>query len=52
MKGCHGLKPRLVAQVQFAEWIAVNHLRHSKFVGLRDDKQAQDVRKEISNGVA
>jgi bifunctional non-homologous end joining protein LigD len=48
MKECRWLKPILVAQVEFAEWTAVNHLRHSRFIGLRDDKRAEDVRKEIS----
>jgi DNA ligase D-like protein (predicted ligase) len=40
------LKPVLVAQIEFLEWTADNHLRHSRFVGLRDDKTARDVRRE------
>ena len=52
MKECRWLKPILVAQVEFAEWTAVNHLRHSRFVGLRDDKRAEDVRKEVPNADA
>lgn len=37
------LKPVLVGQFEFVEWTPDNHLRHSKFVGLRDDKNAKDV---------
>jgi bifunctional non-homologous end joining protein LigD len=36
MKNCVWLKPELVAQIEFTEWMPDNHLRHSKFVGLRD----------------
>ncbi|TMB64238.1 MAG: hypothetical protein E6J54_28470 [Deltaproteobacteria bacterium] len=35
------LKPELVAQIEFTEWTPDGHLRHSKFVGLRDDKDAR-----------
>ena len=40
------LKPVLVGQFEFLEWTGDNHLRHSKFVGLREDKKAKDVRRE------
>jgi bifunctional non-homologous end joining protein LigD len=40
------LKPEVVAQIEFLEWTDANHLRHSKFVGLRDDKDARGVVKE------
>jgi len=46
MKQCRWLKPVLVAQFEFVEWTPDNHLRHSKFVGLRTDKQARDVVRE------
>jgi bifunctional non-homologous end joining protein LigD len=36
-----GLKPELVGQLEFVEWTEVNHLRHTKFVGLRDDKKTK-----------
>jgi bifunctional non-homologous end joining protein LigD len=36
MKGCRWLKPKLVAQIEFVDWTEANHLRHPKFVGLRD----------------
>jgi DNA ligase D-like protein (predicted ligase) len=46
MAECRWLKPKLVAQFEFVEWTSDNHLRHSKFVAIRDDKNPQDVRKE------
>jgi bifunctional non-homologous end joining protein LigD len=48
MKKCRWLKPVLVGQFEFAEWTPDNHLRHSRFVGLREDKSARDVRRELS----
>jgi ATP dependent DNA ligase-like protein len=38
MKNCVWLKPELVPQIEFTEWTPDGHLRHSKFVGLREDK--------------
>ena len=46
MKGCVWLNPELVAQVEFTEWTPDGHLRHSKFVGLREDKYPHDVVRE------
>lgn len=46
MAECQWLKPVLVGQFEFLEWTADDHLRHSKFVGLREDKRAKDVRRE------
>jgi bifunctional non-homologous end joining protein LigD len=46
MKKIQWLRPKLVAQIEFTEWTAGNHLRHSKFVGLRNDKKATEVIKE------
>jgi bifunctional non-homologous end joining protein LigD len=48
MKECRWLKPVLVAQFEFAEWTPDNHLRHARFVALREDKKAQDVHKEFT----
>jgi bifunctional non-homologous end joining protein LigD len=47
MKNCVWLKPKLVAQIEFTEWTPDGHLRHSKFVGLREDKAASEVVREI-----
>jgi DNA ligase D-like protein (predicted ligase) len=46
MAECQWLKPLLVGQFEFLEWTADNHLRHSKFVGLREDKNAKQVGRE------
>jgi bifunctional non-homologous end joining protein LigD len=46
MAECRWLKPVLVGQFEFVEWTPDNHLRHSRFVALREDKPAQDVRRE------
>jgi bifunctional non-homologous end joining protein LigD len=46
MKKCVWLRPELVAQIEFLEWTESDHLRHSKFVGMREDKNAREVVKE------
>jgi ATP-dependent DNA ligase len=47
MKDCRWLKPELVGQFEFTEWTPENHLRHSRFVGLRGDKNPREVAKEV-----
>ena len=47
MKNFVWLKPELVTKIEFTEWTRDIHLRHSKFVGLRDDKDARNVVREI-----
>jgi len=42
MNDCRWLKPELVAQIEFLEWTGENHLRHSRFIALRDDKRASE----------
>jgi DNA ligase D-like protein (predicted ligase) len=46
MKECRWLKPQLVGEFEFVEWTDVSHLRHTKFIALRDDKKAKDVVRE------
>jgi bifunctional non-homologous end joining protein LigD len=46
MAECQWLKPVLVGQFEFLEWTADDHLRHSRFMGLREDKRAKDVGRE------
>ena len=46
MAECRWIKPVLVGQFEFTEWTPDNHLRHSRFVALRDDKKPKDVRRE------
>jgi bifunctional non-homologous end joining protein LigD len=47
MKECCWLKPQLIAQVDFADWTKADHLRHSRFLGLREDKDPKEVIKEL-----
>jgi DNA ligase D-like protein (predicted ligase) len=47
MKNCLWLKPELVAQIEFTEWTPDGHLRHSRFVGLRNDKEPMEIVREI-----
>ena len=44
MNDCRWLKPVLVGQFEFREWTQDNHLRHSRFVALHEDRRATDVR--------
>ena len=46
MEECRWLKPSLVGQFEFVEWTEDAHLRHSRFIALREDKRAWDVRRE------
>jgi bifunctional non-homologous end joining protein LigD len=46
MGECRWLTPVLVGQFEFVEWTEDAHLRHSRFIGLREDKKPKDVRRE------
>lgn len=46
MKACRWLKPMTVGQFEFVEWTPDDHLRHLKFIGLREDKKATAVVRE------
>jgi DNA ligase D-like protein (predicted ligase) len=48
MTRCRWLDPQLVAVIAFLEWTPDNHLRHPKFVTLRDDKNAKEISLERS----
>ena len=41
------VEPRLVAEVEFAEWTHDGHLRAPSFLGLREDKRPEDVRRQL-----
>jgi DNA ligase D-like protein (predicted ligase) len=43
MLECRWLKPLLVGQFEFVEWTSDGHLRHSKFVGLREESNSKSV---------
>ena len=45
--GTRWVRPELVAQVGFAEWTRDRRLRHPRYIGLRDDKPAREVVREV-----
>lgn len=45
------IKPKYVGQFGFTEWTKTNKLRHPRFLGMRTDKDAKDVIKEIPKAV-
>jgi bifunctional non-homologous end joining protein LigD len=45
-RGTHWTRPRLVAQIGFAEWTSDARLRQPRFLGLRDDKNPAEVVRE------
>jgi ATP-dependent DNA ligase len=42
----HWVEPKLVAEITYLTWTADNLLRHTVYVGLREDKPADQVRRE------
>jgi ATP-dependent DNA ligase len=36
MKECVWVRPELLAEVEFVEWTPEGHLRHPRFVGMRN----------------
>lgn len=49
-RGVHWLKPKLVAEVDFAQWTNGGSIRHASFVGLRTDKPARQIGRERAIG--
>ena len=45
-RGATWVEPRLVAQIGFSEWTRDGRLRHPRFLGLREDKEAEEVVRE------
>ncbi|MGZ8259682.1 MAG: DNA ligase D [Caldimonas sp.] len=46
------VRPELVAEVSFREWTPDGHVRHAVFVGLRPDKPAREVTREVAQAGA
>jgi ATP-dependent DNA ligase len=42
----HWVRPEIVVQVAFIEWTVHGKLRHGRFLGIREDKAAQEVVRE------
>jgi bifunctional non-homologous end joining protein LigD len=50
-RGAHWVKPTLVAEIAFAEFTADKVVRHASFLGLRGDKEAEEVVAEMPQAV-
>jgi bifunctional non-homologous end joining protein LigD len=46
MKRCHWVRPKMVCQVKFTEWTRDDRLRQPVFLGIREDKNANEVVRE------
>ena len=51
-KGVHWITPALVGEFGFTEWTDDGKLRHPRFLGLRDDKDPEDVVRERPTGAS
>jgi bifunctional non-homologous end joining protein LigD len=51
-RGAHWVKPVLVAEVAFTGWTRDSRLRHPAFVGLREDKAADEIFREEPDSTA
>lgn len=45
-RGVHWIAPKLVAEVQFAQWTSSGIVRHGAFIALREDKKPKDIVRE------
>ena len=51
-RGSRWAEPRLVAEIAYSNWTTDRVLRHPKFMGLREDKTAREVRLERPSSVS
>jgi bifunctional non-homologous end joining protein LigD len=47
VRGAHFVEPQLVCEVEFSEWTDDGRLRQASYQGLRDDKPAAEVVREV-----
>ena len=48
LREAHWAKPQLVGEVEFTEWTADGSIRHPSFQGLREDKKASEIVREVA----
>ena len=48
LRGAVWIEPRIVCEVAFMEWTHHGHIRHASYQGLRADKEARDVVREVA----
>ena len=48
MKKMHWVNPKFIAQIKFAEWTRDGKLRQPVFLGMREDKDAREVKREAA----
>jgi len=48
MRRCTWIEPKLVCQVRYSEWTEEDIVRQPVFLGLRDDKRPEEVRREAA----
>ena len=46
-RAVHWIQPKLLCEVAFTEWTEDGHIRHPSFQGLREDKDAKEVKQEM-----
>ncbi len=51
-KNVHWVNPEMVAEIGFTEWTSDGRLRHPRYVGLRNDKNPEDVVREKPESVS
>ncbi len=47
-RNAHWVRPELICEVAFAEWTQTGRVRHSVFHGLRTDKPASQIEREVA----
>lgn len=50
-RGVQWVKPELVGEVEFTEWTSEGLLRHPSFQGLREDKTAENIVREVAENI-